>query len=360
MPEPRGLALGKTPAAAPPTTTAFAPAAASPPLDMKVAAPVSGQQLAPFTVMEIGEFGKGPAMAAAGIADKITAIARAGDMDEVGKGLNSLLITAKKYDPSQFKKGGGVFGFFKVKVQELKNQFATVDSQVDQLMHETDSRIGLFKGRIGDLETLYNDNEARYHELGAKAEEAERRIAWMEDNRPAVDQADPFSAQRLNDWNATIDYAKKRVDDMRRGQALCQMQAPQIKMMQSNSAALVMKFGAIKTDTIPALKNAFALYILNLEMEKGADFAKAQDDLTNQTLAENARKLGVTTVKVQTALSRSSIDLATLQTISAESIKAIDDVQRIRAEMQTRLQSEAPQITALTQQLTQRLTQGQP
>jgi uncharacterized protein YaaN involved in tellurite resistance len=357
MPEPRGLAFGKAPAAAP-STTAFQPAAA-PPVDMKVAAPVSGQQLVPFSMMEVGDFGQAPLAASAGIADKITSIARAGDMDEVGKGLNSLLITAKKYDPSQFKKGGGIFGFFKVKVQELKNQFATVDSQVDQLVHENDSRIALFKGRIGDLESLFTDNENRYHELGAKADEAEHRIAWMEDNRPAVDQADPFSAQRLNDWNATIDYAKKRVDDLRRGQALCQLTAPQIRMMQTNSAALVMKFGAIKTDTVPALKNAFALYILNLEMEKGADFAKAQDDLTNETLVANAKKLGVTTVKVQTTLSRSSIDLATLQTISAESIKAIDDVQRIRTEMQTRLQQEAPQIAALTQQVTQRLAQPQ-
>jgi hypothetical protein len=39
-------------------------------------------------------------------------------------------------------------------------------------------------------------------------------------------------------------------------------------------------------------------------------------------------------------MARSSIDLKTLQHDSAPtSIKAIDDVQRIRAEMQTRLQS---------------------
>ncbi len=138
---------------------------------------------------------------------------------------------------------------------------------------------------------------------------------------------------------------------------LCQQQGPQIKLMQQNSGALVQKFGEIKSTTVPVLKNAFALYILNMEMEKGADFAKSIDDLTNDTLKANSAKLGMTTVKVNTALARSTIDLATLQQTQADTIKALDDVQKIRADMQTRLAAERPQLEALSQQLAQRLSQ---
>ena len=366
MAEPRGLSLGKSPTpngvniaigAAALTSVAPDPVSPAAPYDMKVAAPVAGQHLVPFTPQEAGEMGKTAGLAVAGIADKITGIARAGDIDEVGKALGGLLIAAKKYDPSSFKKGGGLLGFFKVKVQELKNQFATVDSQVDQLLRETDNRIALFKGRIGDLQALYDENERRYHEVADIIADAEQRILWMEDNLPPVDASDSFSAQQLSDWKAAIDYAKKRVDDLRRVQILCQQQGPQIKLMAQNAGALVMKFGEIKTTTIPVLKNAFALYILNMEQEKGAAFATAIDDLTNETLTRNSKKLGQTTVAVQTSLARSTIDLKTLQETQADTIKALDDVQRIRAEMQTRLQQERPQLEALSQQLAQRLSQ---
>lgn len=332
-----------------------APALAMPlvaPADVPALMPTA---LAPISLTEATGYGASELAGASQAADKITAIARCGDMDEVGQSFNALLVTAKKYDPSNLKKGGGFLGLFKVKFQELKNQFATVDQQVDRLVAETDGRVALFKSRIGDLEHLYDDNEARYHALGAKADEFERRIAWMEQNRPAVDASDAFSVQHLADWNGAIDLAKKTVDDMRRGQALCQMTAPMIRQMESNSGALVMKFGEIKSSTIPVLKQAFALYILNLEQEKGAAFATAVDDLTNETLKKNAEKLGQTTVAVQTSLARSSIDMATLQSVQASTIKAIEDAQRIRTEMQTRLQTEAPQIAALSQQLAQRL-----
>lgn len=309
-----------------------------------------------MTTAEIGELGKSQALAVAGIADKITHVARAGDIDEVGKALNGVLMVAKEYDPSVFK-GGGLFGLFKKKAQEIKNHFAHVDSQVDQLVHEADSRIALFQGRVGDLEHLYEDNEARYHELAKVIVEVEARIEWMRANPPAVDVTDSFSAQHLADWNAVADYATKRCDDLRRAQMLAQQQGPQIRLMAQNSGALVMKFSEIKTTTIPVLKNAFALYILNIEQEKGAKFAASIDDLTNATLLANAKKLGQTTVAVQTSLARSTIDLSTLQQTQADLLKSLGDVQRIRSEMQTRLAAERPQLEQLSQQLAQRLSQ---
>lgn len=345
MTEPQGLAFGKTAA---PT---IAP--------MPIAQAVPGHALVPFTMEEATQLGKTTGLAVAGIADKITGVARSGDIDELGKSLGGLLMTAKQYDPSQFTKSGGFLKFLGLgsKIQEIKNHFATIDSQVDTLLSETDKRISLFSGRIGDLKALYAENEQRYHEAGDAIVDIDRRTAWMEANKPAVDAGDSFSAQHLADWNAVIDYAKKRADDLRRVQVLCQQQGPQIQLMGQNSGALVMKFGEIRAMTIPVLKNAFALYILNIEQEKGAKFAEAIDDMTNQTLMANSAKLGQTTVAVQQTLSRSTIDLATLQKTQADTIKALDDVQRIRADMQTRLAAERPQLEALSQQLAQRLGQ---
>lgn len=300
---------------------------------------------------EIATLGAQATKGAASITDKITKSARAGDMDEVGKCLNGLLVTAQKYDPSKLKSGGGFLGFFKVKFQELKNQFATVDQQVDALLIEAGKHIALYQTRITDLDGVYVENEAHYHELGEVIAKVTPRIAWMEQNVPALDPNDAFSAQHIADWNGAIAMAKKKVDDMRRQQELCKLSAPMIRMMQSDATGLVDKFGDIQSETIPALKQAFALYIINMEMEKGADFAKNVDDLTNQTLKANAEKLGIVTVKVQTELTRSTIDLATLQSMQASTLKAIEDTKRIHQEAQARIASELPQIEALSTQL---------
>ena len=309
--------------------------------------------LTPFTIQEVGQAGQDSMVATANVADKITAIARSGDIDEVGKSLSGLLSAARQYDPSSFAKGG-FLGFFRKKLQDVRSHFQTVDSQVDQLVNETDQRISLFRNRIGDLEQLYNQNEAYHAELEAKIKNIVDRVEWMKQNVP-VPGTNGATAQSVADWNAIITYAGKRADDLRRAQVLSEQQGPQIKLMAMNSAGLVQKFSEVKTTTIPILKNAFALYILNEEAGKGAAFADSIDDLTNKTLQENAKKLGQNTVAINKSLSRSTVDLDTLRLNHAELLKSLDSVTQIQTEMKDRLAKESPQIEQLSQDLVKRL-----
>jgi hypothetical protein len=260
MAEPRGLSLGKSPSAvaapaypAPPVADAIAaPAQPAPLYDMKVAGSVAGQQLVPISTQEAGELGKSAGLAVAGIADKITGVARAGDIDEVGKALNSLLITAKKYDPSHLQEGRG-------RPRLLQGQGAGTEEPVrhrrlpgrpaDARDRQPDQSV---QGRIGDLETLYDENEARY---------TRGRQPWPRSGAPhrldGGQSAGGRSGRQLLGPEArttgTPPSTTPRSGSTTCGavQALCQQQGPQIKLMPSNSAALVMKFGEIKTDTIP-------------------------------------------------------------------------------------------------------------
>lgn len=348
MTEPTGLNFGT------PFQTPAAPSVAP----MAVAAPVTGQQLAPIKATEAVMFGQDVLQQASQAAQRINAAARAGDIDELGKSLNALRTEAKKYDPSTLKKGGGFLGLFKVKFQELKNQFATVDQQVNGLLADVDQRVHLFQNRIGDLEQLFNDEEKRYLVLGQLATEYESRVAWMDANPPAVDPGDPLSAQHLADWKAAADMGRKRADDLRRGQALCQMNMPICRQVQQNSLGLVQTFFSVKTDLIPPLQTAFALYIIQMEQSKGAGFADAIKDDTNAALKKNAEMLGQVTTQVQTTLTRSNVDLSTLQAMSAAAIQALDTVEQSRAAMKQRLLTEAPQVQAATQQLIDRLARA--
>lgn len=356
MPEPKGLNFGTTPA---PTPTQSA-APVSPPIqEMQVAAAPSGQALAPFTLQEVVTYGQEVEVKAGSVSQKINATTRGGDIDEVGRLLGSLLTAGQQYDPAKLKPGG-IFGFFKKKKRELEAHFATVDTQVNTIAHDVENQIKHFAGRIGDLDSLAVENEQRHADLGRIMEEAERRITWMEANPPQISTTPTtFEAQAQQNWIKVIEYAKKRVDDLRRVQTLCELYGPQIEMMKENAGLLVMKFGEVKSTTLPQMQQSFSLYILNLETEKGADFAKQINDTNNKLIEENAKKLGVATIKVQTEMARSSIDLSTLQSAKDSFFTTMDEVKKIADATQARLAAERPQVEAISQQLAQRLAQPQ-
>ncbi|PZR73924.1 MAG: hypothetical protein DI537_46300 [Stutzerimonas stutzeri] len=309
-----------------------------------------------LTMEEIGTFGQRAQGQLATVTDKITGVAKTSDMDEVGKLLTDTIMAAKGFDPSNLFKGG-FLGFFKAKGAQLQMKFDTVDQTVNRLVGQIDQRIGLFRGRIRDLEQLAIQNKAFHDSLDGEIEAVNARADWMEANIPEVDPADPMSATARQQWITVINFARKRADDLRRAQVLAQQQQAQIGLMADNSGALAMKFADIKVTTIPSLKQTFTLYILNLEQKKGAEFATQIDDMTDETLKKNAALLGQNTVLINTALTRSNVSIEALQANHDAVIKSLEDVERIRNDMKVRLASEAPKLEQLSSDLTKRLAQ---
>lgn len=319
-------------------------------------APVPARR--PFTMQEVTDFGRNQTLAATSAAGKINSAARLGDIDEVGKALGELLVGAGKYDVQKLGRSKGFFGFFKRKKRELEAHYKSVDQQVNTLVGDVERQITHFRGRVGDLENLRDENHNRHASLGYAIQEANERIEWMRLNPPEVDTTNAMSAKNHQTWMDVIAYAEKRVDDLRRAQVMCEMIDAQIDMMIKNASALVLKFGEVKTTTVPQLQMGFALYIANLEAERGADFATEIDNTNNRLMAENAAKLGVATVKVASAMSRSSIDLATLQTVKEHLFKTGDEMKRISDETAQRLKSESVDVEAISQELVDRYTQN--
>ncbi len=310
----------------------------------------------PFTMSEVVSFGEASALAAASVVQKINATTRAGDVDEVGKLLNGLVVGAKEYDVKKLK-GGGLFGLLKKKKREIEAHFASVDSQTNKLVDDLGQKIVHFRMRMNDADALAEENRQRAATLKAEVAEAEARIAWMRANVPTVDPSDTFTARTKDNWDQVIALAEKRVDDHRRQIAACEMQDIQIALMRDNAVGLVMDFHDIKTSTIPSLQMGFSLYITSMEAKRGAEFGKAVKDMTNEVMQRNAKALGQATVAVQTNLARSSIDLETLNVMSSEAISAIDKRAQIQAELAARLAVERTQYEKASADLAARLAQ---
>lgn len=310
----------------------------------------------PFSLSEVGQVGGEAQNQIAAVSSKIADTAKTSDMDEVGKLLQDTLMTAKGYDPKNLFKGG-LFGFFKAKTAQIQMKFDTVDKSVNRLVEQIDDRIAKFRGRVTDLDQMAEAGRNYHDSLTGQIEYLNERADWMEQNQPTVDANDPMSAQFVQDWITVTNFARKRADDLRRAQLLTQQQGAQIQQMKTNSIALAQKFGDIKVTTIPALKNTFALYIINLEQKKGAEFSDEIDGMTNQAIQDTAKLLGENTTAIHTSLTRSNVSLESLQANHDSIVNSLEEVKRINAEMKKRLADEAPKLEQLSEDLTARLSQ---
>lgn len=310
----------------------------------------------PLTIDEIGQFGARSLNQLADVTNRITGAAKTSDMDEVGKLLTDTIMAAKGYDPKNLFKGG-LFGFIKAKKDQIVMRFDNVDDSVDRLVGQIDQRINLFRQRVRDLEQLAVQNRDFHDSLFSDIDELIERADWMDANAPDIDPNDPMSANVRQEWITVATFARKRGDDLRRAQILAQQQQAQIAQMAQNSNALVLKFSDVKTTTIPAMKQTFALYVLNLEQKKGAEFSEAVDDLNDDILKKNASMLGQNTVAINKALTRSNVSMDALKANQDSIIKSLEDVERIRNEMKARIATEAPKIEEMSAELARRLSQ---
>jgi len=320
-------------------------------------APVSANVPAlPLSMEEIGNFGLRAQQQTADVTNRIAQTSKTSDMDEVGKILTNTIMAAKGYDPNNLFKGG-FLGFFKAKASEVQMKFDTVDKTVDRLVQQIEQRIVLFRQRIRDLEQMAIENKKYHDALTDEIATLRARVEWMDANVPDIDPNDPMSATKRQQWLSIAAYGLKRANDLHAAQVLAQQQQAQISMMADNSAALALKFQDVKVTTIPALKNTFSLYILNIEQKKGAEFANTVDAMTEDTIKKNAALLGQNTVAINTALTRSNISIEALQATHDAVIQSLNDVERIRNEMKARIATETPRLEQLSQDLSKRLAQ---
>lgn len=310
----------------------------------------------PLTIEQVGEIGSKAQQEIASVTSRITGVAKTSDMDAMGKLLGDTILAAKGYDPKNLFKGG-LFGFVKAKSAQISMKFDNVDKSVERLVGQVEQKVQHFRQRVQDLEAMRLANEKYREELTPQIEKAIQIADWMDQNPPAVDQNDPMSGQRLQDWLTVASFARKRADDLRRAQILADQQSAQINQMKLNSSALAQKFTDIKVTTIPAMKTTFTLYVANMEQKKGAEMADSIDHLTNTAIQANADLLGKNTVAIHTSLTRSNISMESLNKNFQSIVQSLDDVKRIHAEMKQRIASEAPQLEKLSQDLTLKLAE---
>lgn len=326
------------------------------------AAPVVRVDLTGIDDKAIETLGSAAGPGVAKVSAKLLGTVRASDADVFGTQLNELIATSKGLDPAKLKSGGllsrvtNMFGSVK---EKMLSQYQVVESRMDTLVSEMTRHANVHRGRIHDFDEMYKGLEIYYQGLDADVKKGE---AWAERLRQAVAQqgaaANAFEAQQATELRRRLERLEKRIDDLRRAMLMATQMVPQIRLSQDNARALTDTFTDIVNVSIPAWRNVFSLYLLQLEAKQSAAVANAAYDATDAAFRAQADMLLENTETVARAKQRSIVSLETAQHVQTQLVTAFDKLEQISNEGQQRRRDELPKLQALEQELIARFSPG--
>lgn len=328
------------------------------------AAPVIRVDLTGIDDKAIETLGSAAGPGVAKVSAKLLGTVRASDADVFGTQLNELIATSKGLDPAKLRSGGllsrvsNMFGSVK---EKMLSQYQVVESRMDTLVTEMTRHANVHRGRIHDFDEMYKGLELYYQGLDADVKKGE---AWAERLRQAVAQqgaaANAFEAQQATELRRRLERLEKRIDDLRRAMLMATQMVPQIRLSQDNARALTDTFTDIVNVSIPAWRNVFSLYLLQLEAKQSAAVANAAYDATDAAFRAQADMLLENTETVARAKQRSIVSLETAQHVQTQLVTAFDKLEQISNEGQQRRRDELPKLQELERELIARFSPGAP
>ena len=296
------------------------------------------------------------------VSAKLLGTVRASDADVFGTQLNELIATSKGLDPAKLRSGGlvsrltNMFGSVK---EKMLSQYQVVESRMDTLVTEMTRHANVHRARIQDFDEMYKGLETYYQGLDADVKKGEE---WAARLRQAVAQqaapANAFEAQQATELKRRLERLEKRIDDLKRAMLMATQMVPQIRLSQDNARALTDTFTDIVNVSIPAWRNVFSLYLLQLEAKQSAAVANAAYDATDAAFRAQADMLLENTETVARAKQRSLVSLETAQHVQTQLVTAFDKLEQISNEGQQRRQAELPKLQELERELIARFSPG--
>lgn len=294
------------------------------------------------------------------VSAKLLGTVRASDADVFGTQLNELIATSKGLDPAKLRSGGllsrvtNMFGSVK---EKMLSQYQVVESRMDTLVSEMTRHANVHRNRIRDFDEMYKGLETYYQGLDADVRKGE---AWADKLRQAVAQqaapANAFEAQQATELKRRLERLEKRIDDLKRAMLMATQMVPQIRLSQDNARALTDTFTDIVNVSIPAWRNVFSLYLLQLEAKQSAAVANAAYDATDAAFRAQADMLLENTETVARAKQRSLVSLETAQHVQMQLVTAFDKLEQISQEGQQRRKDELPKLQELERELIARFS----
>ena len=310
-------------------------------------------------------YGVGTQKKMADFSEKALDNVRSKDMGEVGNMISGLVTELKNFDVDENEKGfKALFKKNVNKVQDMKNKYAKVETNVQAISDELERhQIQLLKD-VETLDRMYDLNLQYYKELSMYILAGKKKLKQVREEQLPVLQEKakqsglPEDAQAANDLADQCDRFEKKLYDLQLTRTVAMQTGPQIRMIQSSNTIMAEKIQSTIVNTIPLWKNQM---VIAIGVEHATQAAKAQNEVTNMTnelLKKNADSLKIATVQSAKEAERGIVDMETLRHTNEMLISTMDEVIRIQDEGKEKRHAAEAELAQIEVQLREKLLQA--
>ena len=310
-------------------------------------------------------YGVGTQKKMADFSEKALDNVRSKDMGEVGNMISGLVTELKNFEVDENDKGfKALFKKNANKVQDMKNKYAKVETNVQAISDELERhQIQLLKD-VETLDRMYDLNLQYYKELSMYILAGKKKLKQVREEQLPVLQEKakksglPEDAQAANDLADQCDRFEKKLYDLQLTRTVAMQTGPQISMIQSSNTIMAEKIQSTIVNTIPLWKNQM---VIAIGVEHATQAAKAQNEVTNMTnelLKKNADSLKLATVQSAKEAERGIVDMETLRHTNEMLISTMDEVIRIQDEGKEKRHAAEAELAQIEVQLREKLLQA--
>lgn len=230
------------------------------------------------------------------------------------------------------------FDNLKKRIQRMKTEYTYVEKNIHQIELKLEGHYKNLAKDVNIFDKLFLQNQQYFKDLSLHIQAGEEKLQEVHSTvlpqlkQEAEESGDQHKIQAYKDMEQHVVRFERKIHDLKLTRMVVLQNAPQIRMIQSNSSALMEKIQSSLVNTLPLWKNQMVLTLGIAHSQRALEAQKAVTDATNELLRRNSEMLKESTIQVAKETERGVVDIETIKKANQDIISTLDEVLRIQRE----------------------------
>lgn len=270
------------------------------------------------------------------------------NVDEISDTIDKTVEYLSQTEGNEEKGERSIFPWKKKSTElNLKNKYDMVSKNVEKIEKSLEAHQLRLMKDTAMLNQIYNMNQEYFKQVDLKIAAARNKLEKIQagEKLEACEDIRPEIIERL----------ERKIMELEITRTIALQQAPQIRMLQANAAAMADKLQSTLYTVIPLWKNQIVIAFGAEHTRAAMATDKKLTDMSNQLLIKNAQNLKMLTVETQRAMDDNRIDPKALGEANRILIESFDDITKIQQEGKLKRYEAEKELTRIDTEMKERL-----